>query len=189
MPSETIAQAIGAIAVIISLSIFQVNNRRTMLLLGTIAALLYSVHFLLLGALTGAVMNLIGAVRGYVFSRVAPSRRTVWVLLLFCLIAAGATWVTWQGWYSLLAASASILAGVALWQRKTENVRRLYMVSNPLWFVYNLITRSYPGMFVEVVLIVSNLIGQYRFDIRPRKTRRARRISAKGYGEALTRKY
>jgi len=46
-------------------------------------------------------------------------------------------------------------------------MRRLGLLSSPPWFTYNFISGSYPGMVIEVLLVTSNLIGQYRFDLKP----------------------
>ncbi len=82
-----IAQCIGACAVLIALSVYQFNNRKTMLRLNMSAALLYAVSFFMLGATTGAAMNAIGSARCYAFSRVTPSSRNSWVLILFLIVS------------------------------------------------------------------------------------------------------
>lgn len=163
-----IAQLIGVCAVLISLSVFQVNKRSVMLKLGMTAAVLYSVHFLLLGATTGAAMNIIGAVRCYVFYHVKPGRGNVWILATFVSVAAVATAFTWQGPLSLLAMLGSMLGATAFWQTNPKIIRRIILFVPPLWFSYNTISGSYPGMFIEVVMFFSNLVGQYRFDFKHR---------------------
>jgi len=44
-------------------------------------------------------------------------------------------------------------------------IRRFALISPPLWFMYNVILGSYPGMIAEAVMFVSNMVGIYRFDI------------------------
>jgi glycerol uptake facilitator-like aquaporin len=55
--TNIIAQAIGIIALCFTIIGFQLNNRKKIIFILTISASLYSVHFLSLGALTGAAMN------------------------------------------------------------------------------------------------------------------------------------
>lgn len=166
MIDPVVVQGIGLAGLLIAVSTFQINKRKTMLILGMSACLLWSLHFLFLGAITGAAMNLIGAGRSYAFYRVRPSKRNRWVLWSFLGLLAAATVVTWQNTLSLLPFIASIFNEFAYWQKRPKNIRRLSLASSPLWFTYNMISGSYPGMAVEVMLMTSNLIGQYRFDFK-----------------------
>jgi len=140
-----------------------------MLKLGMVAAFIYSVHFLLLGAYTGAAMNLIGGARAYAFYRVEPDRRHVWILVIFIAIAAVSTYITWQGIISLLPLIASSMGGIALWHKKPKAIRRWALIVPPIWFAYSFLVGSYPGMVVESIMFTSNLVGEYRFDIDHKK--------------------
>ncbi len=137
-----------------------------MIALGVAVSLLWSTHFLLLGATTGAAMNLLSAGRGYVYYRVHPNKRNTWVLWLFVGLTAIATALTWQGMISLLPFAGSLSSVVAFWHRKPKMIRRLAFLSSPPWLTYNIIVGSYPGIVVEILLMASNLIGQYRFDLK-----------------------
>lgn len=171
MANMFLIQGVGFIAAIFSISVFQFNKRKQMQGLNVIASLLWSTHFLLLGAPTGVLMNLINAVRYYVFRKNKPSKRTIWILYIFLVLACVGTAVTWQGWLSLLALAGTILSTIAYWPSKPKTIRRLALTVPPFWFSYNAITGSIAGMFVEAFLFISNLIGQYRFDIsRHRKS-------------------
>lgn len=159
-----VAQSVGVCAVLVALSVYQLNARRTMLRLSAIAALLYAVSFFMLGAMTGAAMNLLGGARCYAFSKVKPSRKNGWVLLVFLAGSLAATITSWQGPVSLLAMGGSMLGAIAFWQKDAHTIRNLALIVPPLWFAYDALAGSYPGMFVEVFNIVSILIGRYRFD-------------------------
>ncbi|HEY4964295.1 MAG TPA: YgjV family protein [Candidatus Saccharimonadales bacterium] len=166
-----IAQIVGAVAVIIALSVYQFNNRKLMLRLNAVAAFLYAISFYMLGARTGAAMNLIGSGRCFVFTKVAPSRKNIWVLFIFILISIIGTALTWQGNVSLLAIGGSIFSAIAFWQRDPKTIRVLALLIPPLWFSYDALSGSYPGMFVEAFNLVSILIGRYRFDKKVIKAR------------------
>lgn len=164
--SYWLIQSIGIIAVAVSLTIFQINSRNKMLQLGMIAALIYALHFFLLGARTGAAMNLIAAGRSYVYFKTTPDKRHTWILLAIGVVSVLGALLTWQGPLSLLPLLGTLSSGLAFWQTKPKNIRRFALISSPLWFAYNAVSGSYPGMFIEVVMICSNFIGQYRFDYR-----------------------
>jgi hypothetical protein len=137
-----------------------------MLKLGMSAAILYTLHFFLLGAFTGAAMNLIGASRLYVFSKVRPNRQNDWILFSFMILAVVATAFTWQGPISIFAMAGSICGGIAFWHDKPKSIRRWMLVVPPLWFTYAAFVGSYPGMFIEAFIFGSNLVGQYKFDVK-----------------------
>jgi hypothetical protein len=164
MSFDLAAQLVGVVAVLISLAIFQLNKRGTMLKFGMTAAILYAIHFFMLGAVTGAAMNAIGFGRGYVFSKVKPTKQTKWILFAFIAIGAVATALTWQGPLSMLAFGGATAGAIAFWHKTPKTVRHWALIAPPLWFTYNAISGSYPGMFIEVAILSSNLIGQYRLD-------------------------
>jgi flagellar biosynthesis protein FlhB len=163
------AQIVGAVAVLLSLAVYQFNNRRAMLALSMLGALSWAIHFFMLSAMTGAAMNLIATGWCFVFLRIKPNRSNLWILFSFLALDSLATYLTWQGSISLLAMSGSMLTAIAFWSKSTKVIRRLALSAPPLWFTYNLMAGSYPGMFFEVFTFTSNLVGQYRFDVRPKK--------------------
>lgn len=166
MSYSLVAQAIGIIAVLISLSVYQSNRRAGMLGLAMVAALFYATHFFMLGALTGAAMNLIGAARSFVFMRIRPSKRRTWILWMFLGLAGVATLITWHGPISLLALTGTICSALSSWQRSARMVRRFAVATPFPWFLYSAASGSYPGMAIELLTLVSNLYGQYRHDMR-----------------------
>ncbi len=166
MSHHTLAQLLGLIAVVIALGTYQFNNRKTMLRLNMTAALFYAASFFLLGAFTGAAMNALGSIRCFSFSVIKPTRKNVWVLLIFVVAAAALTLLSWEGSRSLFAMGGSILGALAFWQKSPRVIRNLAILVPPLWFIYDTLVGSYPGMFIEVFNILSILIGKYRFDYR-----------------------
>ena len=159
-------QGIGLAALVLGISIYQTNKRKTMLLLGMTACLLWSVHFFLLGAVTGASMNLIDTGRSFAFYKNKPTKRNRWILWFFISLVTLATLLTWQGIISILPLSGSVIGSIAYWQKKPKYIRRLGFMTSPPWLVYNVISGSYPGIAVEILKMTSNLIGQYRFDFK-----------------------
>ena len=92
-----VAQVVGIIAIVFSLSVFQTNNRRKMLYAGAIGAIFWTLQFYLLGAEAGAAINAIGVIRNFTLARIKPRRENLWVLVVITILAAMATLLTWQG--------------------------------------------------------------------------------------------
>lgn len=175
--NPVIVQGIGVIALVTNLSVFQTNTRKNMLLLGLITCALWTVHFYLLGAMTGAAMNLLAAGRFCVYYRVKPSKQNRWISWLFVGLTLLATALTWQGMTSVLPFIGTAAMVIAFWQTKPKHIRRLALASSPPWIIYGALVGSYPVIVAETLLLVSNFIGQYRFDFNAgfRKLSRAAR--------------
>ena len=133
-----------------------------------IACILFGIHYLLLGAFTGATMNFIVVFRNYVFAN--KSLKTwadskVW-LYIFILVFIISSVLSWQGFVTLLPLFAVILGSITFWLNNTKHIRLLSLISPPFWFVYNFIMNSYAGMIGDTLTFLSILIGIIRFDVR-----------------------
>lgn len=163
-----VVQLIGFVAVCFSFAIFQFNNRKKMLHVSMFGQILYAIHFALLGAFTGSLMNIIGAVRSYLFARIDTKKKPMILFYVFVSMYLIALFFTWKGPISVLPVIGMISGTIAFWQTNPRHIRMIGLISPPLWFTYNFISGSYPGMLAEVVLLSSNLIGIYRFDFLPK---------------------
>ncbi len=159
-----IVQPIGVLALIVTARTFQANKRRNMLHLQFLASILYAIHFILLGAHTGAALHVTGATRDYVYDHSLGRWRHHWPPFVFAAIIVVASILTWEGPHSILPLLGSLSITVAFWQRSPRMIRLFALLSPPLWFAYDFISHSYPGMIAETLLFASTFIGMYRFD-------------------------
>ena len=128
---------------------------------------LFVVHYCLLGAWTGALMNLIEA--GVVF--VAYKKETgSWAkqkfwpyVFIFLYVIAGLT--TALNTVDYLPIVAQIFGAMAVWQTNPRAIRFIMLVPRPLWFIYNFIVGSQAGMVAEIFILTSVIVGIVRFDI------------------------
>lgn len=164
MDRFVLAQIAGVVAVIFSLLMYQFNTRRTMLILDLCGNVFWALTFLQLGAPTGLSMVVIGVFSNIIFIVKKPNKKNRWLLGLILSTILVATLATWAGPMSLLAMSGSMLFTIRFWTTKTKTIRRLSLTAPPFWFAYDLLTANYPGMFIEVFGVASNLVAQYRFD-------------------------
>lgn len=169
MDSFVAAQITGTIAVIFSLLIYQFDNRRTMLTLDICGCIFWAITFFQLNAMTGMYITTIGVFANLSFLVFKPNRRNLWLLGLIIAAIIVATAITWGGLVSLLAMGGSILYTIRFWTSNTTTIRRLSLTAPPLWFMYDIATMNYPGAFIEVFAVASNLLAQYRFDVPHKK--------------------
>lgn len=140
-----------------------------MLAFGMTSGSLWTLHFFLLHALTGAAMNFIGASRAYTYYKIKPVKSNLWVLWSFTAISVSATALTWQGIISLLPFIGSMTGVIGYWQPTAKSIRRISLISPPSWFTYNFISHSYAGMATEILIMTSILTGIHRLDRKPKK--------------------
>ena len=162
-------QLIGFVALGVGMLVYQFNTRKQILTILSLASLLFSIQFFLLGAYSGAVLNAINVARNYAFYKYRYRAWSAIVLWGFIAIFCIATILTWQGPLSLLPAIGMISGAFANWQPKAKHIRLLSLISPPAWFVYAVAVHSYAGMIGEVLILSSILVGMYRFDRRSKK--------------------
>ncbi len=166
---EIIGQIVGFIAMAIIVISYQQKTHKNILLFQMVSGLLFTVHFLLLGAYTGAIMNLLGALRSLVYSNREKkfTSSVIWPIL-FTIGFAVSGILTWDGWISVVPLIAMIMSSIVLWIENPKINRALSIPTSTCWLVYNIkITEpSYAGIATEIFVLTSIIIGIIRLDIK-----------------------
>lgn len=161
---ELIGQFLGIVAVILGFVTYQMKSPKALLIVNLITCGVFCVHYLLIGAISGAVMNGIGILRNLVYTnrdkKVFSS--PVWPFV-FAAVMLVAGLVTWQDWRSVLMVCALVLNSMALSLKNAQHIRWSLMITCPLVLIYDVLVHSYGGMVYEGMSIVSALIGIIRF--------------------------
>lgn len=165
MSQTAAAQVIGIIGMLTEALSFQCRGTRKLFLFQIASSGFFVLHLFLLGAYTGALLNLAGAVRsGILFlgDRRWARSRTAMALVMLMMAACGA--VTWNGWLSLLPTAAMAAGTPFLWTRSGKTVRMamLFFIS-PCWLIYDIFAFSIAGILTESFNLLSILISFARF--------------------------
>lgn len=165
--NNIIIQSIGFFSTALSLASFQQKSRKRILCFQMAASFTFSLHLILLGAITGGVLDFVSFIRTLIFSNNEKqwAKSPIW-LYVFLLFFAVSGILTWAGWVSLLAIAGTLIQTVSLWLKKPFHTRVVCLCSAPLWFVYNMLNMSYAGMVMEAVAAVSIIIGIIRNDLK-----------------------
>ena len=118
-----ISQGLGIIAIVCSLLSFQAKKRSGIMALQISASLLFCTKLFLLGAFTGACLDLISVFRTLIFANNQRkwASSPLW-LLFFALLMVATGIYTWQSPLDLLAILGALFSTLALWMKK-ENLR------------------------------------------------------------------
>ena len=162
------AQGLGVIALIIAILSFQQNDQKKIVTFQMISSVFFCIHFCLLRATLGGILNGIGILRAFVFRNREKqwASHPVW-LILFCALFCATGIVFWDGPISLLPIAGMILTTVAFWVKNPRTVRFVSAPSSPLWFIYNWYYSSYPGMLTETFVFSSIAVAFFRYDLVP----------------------
>ncbi len=172
-----IVQAVGFVGMAFAFISFQNNNIKKLLFFQTLAALSFAIHFSLLGAFTGAVMNILGASRNIIFA----NREKKWAnnklwMYFFILLYTVLGIFTWKDYFSILPIIAMTLATVAFWIPNPKATRFIVLPSSPCWLIYNIFNKSIAGSLTEIFVSTSLIIAIVRFDILKRKDGRNNQV-------------
>ncbi len=146
---------------------YQQKSHKNILTFQMVSGLLFTIHYLLLGAYTGAVMNLLGAFRSLVYSKrgVKWASNLAWpVCFSLAFLVSGI--LTWDNTFSVFPLIAMLLSSVVLWIEKPKVNRICSLPTSACWLVYNIKTLSYPGIITEIFVLTSIIIGIIRLDIK-----------------------
>ena len=144
---------------------FQFKNRKHVVMCLLVSCTLISSHFMLLGHWTAAGLGIIAAIR-FTISLFSTSRKLMYFFV-------GATWiislVTYEGLLSILGCAGSTFGTIAAFCKQDKQLRQMMFACTCLWIVHNCLAGSPAAVILEIFFISSNIIGYYRFYIRPQK--------------------
>lgn len=164
---EIVGQIIGFIAMAIIVVSYQQKSHKNILTFQMVSGLLFTIHYLLLGAYTGAVMNLLGAFRSLIYSsRGKKWASTILWPIVFSIAFLISGILTWDNSFSVFPLIAMLMSSVVLWIEQPRINRILSLPTSTCWLIYNIKTVSIPGIITEVFVLSSIVIGIIRLDIK-----------------------
>ena len=160
------AQIIGFIGAFTYFLVFQMKKRSSILAINILAGLIFVVHFSLIGAYTGAAMNVVCALRCtiYYFSDRKWAKSKAW-LAVFIGVSVVLGVLTWGDIYSIFPLMAMVITSISFWLKKESHIRLLTLPTQPGWMIYNIHNNSISGLLTDIVIFSSILIAIIRYDI------------------------
>ncbi|MBQ9072750.1 MAG: YgjV family protein [Bacilli bacterium] len=119
----------------------------------------YTVHYFLLGGLSGAFCSLIGIIRNIVL--IKYNNKNV-VIPLFISLYLLVTIVFYENIYSIFPMIANSCYLVTLTYKDKKTLLIGAIISSILWILYSIFVNSYISIVTESILIVSNIIQLVR---------------------------
>ena len=157
---NTAAQILGIIGICLSFFIYIVRRRSSILLCKFTSDVIWEAHYLLIGAYSGAALNILAMARQTVFYNKAKkwASSRFW-LFLFVTLTMLSGFFTWEGPSSLLPSVGSVCAVISFWCTRPIHIRLLAVPAQALWTVYNILHHSLTGGISSGLSLLSVLIG------------------------------
>lgn len=162
--SNFFIQAIGLIGTTLFFLSFQCKSNKNLFRVQFLSYLFYTVHLILLGAITGGISYIINTFRSFCLGSKIEIARSKMMCVIICIMQLAALAVTWSGWISLLPVAANIASTIGGYTHNARKIRIVGMfVNSPLWIIYNVIVGSWAGILDEVVSEISMIISIIRY--------------------------
>lgn len=138
------------------------RRRRAILTVQVAGSLLFALHYLLLGATTGAAMCIMGAVQGIALVVLIGRRKRIGVVVGSMVVAALVTATTWNGLPSLLSQAGQTMGAIGRLQLDPQRLRLWFLASVVFWCSHNLMVGSVFGLASDTLALSSLLLGLWR---------------------------
>ena len=149
-------QLIGFLAFFVLVLSFYKKNTRTIIAYQIVSNFAYTVHYLLLGALSGAYISFIGIFRNIAYLKVKKHKKIFAsiIISLYLLV----TIVFYENVFSILPFIANSQYLLAMLKNEKKILLISALISSSMWALYAVFVSSYAAMFTETILLISNTI-------------------------------
>ena len=145
-------QIIGGIAFIFLFLSYFMKEKENILFFQIISYLIFSIHYLMLGAFTGSLLE-VGCSLGALINQRKVLNRQVYVLLL-CLLYIMIGIISFDGWYSIIPTITVILTTLGLAYGNTKIIKLTGIAACIGWAMYSLFVKSYVSVYTNIFLII-----------------------------------
>lgn len=164
LTQQIIGQVLGILATIVTVISYQMNTKKSLLLVQTAATTCTRLAYLFLGAASGFALNVVCIIRNVVFYFQKDTGRAHTVaaaLLAFAMVVLGL--LSWQGPVSLLIIAALAANTVFMSFGNPQLLRKSVLGTSTLVLLYNIFVFSLGGIANESLSIFSSAVGIARF--------------------------
>ena len=171
MLSFWIAQAFGGIAIALNIIALQINDKNKVFALYVISNIFYALNFILLGALSGAIICLIAAIETFINYMFFKKDKDIprWLILSYIVIAIISGICIYTNIYDILPILSAFAYVAAICKKSNSSIRVFTLVEMSLWIYYDFLVLAYMAGIADLLIVVSSVIGILKFDFKYEK--------------------
>lgn len=157
-------QIIGLMGTALFFLSYQCKSNRNLFRVQFLSYVCYTVHLLLLGAVTGGVSYVLNTLRSFCLGSRWKFARSRTMCAIICALQVIALIFTWSGWISVLPVAANIAATIGGYTHNPRKIRVAGMfINSPLWILYDIMVGSWAGILDEIVTEASMILSIIRY--------------------------
>ncbi len=166
---ELTAQIIGISAVLVFLLSYQMKKQRGIIITNAVSRALYIIQYLLLGAYSGAVLDVLGLGSSVIAERkhtdfIKKHIKFVFFAINLIIVAVGITIaILNKSILDILPIIGVVLHTSAFWLKDEKTIRRVSLLGSPFWFGYNFLSRAYGSAVGDILTMISIVIAMIRY--------------------------
>ena len=161
-----IIQVIGAVAfTLLSISYYK-KEKEKILFYQILAYIVFTIHYYMLGGLTGAMCNLLGLISLviiYLFDKFKCNKDNkkllIYSIIPFLIVI---SLITFENIYSLFPILASVIAIASFVSDNENKIRQMGIIVNFCWLVYAIVYKSYISIFFEIFTFIATVVAFMR---------------------------
>ena len=137
------------------------KQRKKILILFIFYSILYGIHYLLLGALTGFLMNIVSIIRNIIFyinEKKNKENKISFLIILFIIIISFGIF-SYKDLFSIISISASLMSTYSIWQKNIRLYRLIAIIVSICFIIYAIHINSLFAIITEIILLITELTG------------------------------
>jgi len=158
-----LSQLLIIIAIGSDLASFQFKNKAKIVCCLCISGVLITLHFVLLQQHTAAALMGVATLR--FFTSLFTSAKVM--MLLFATLSVLITAFTYVDSVTIISCCGSLLHTVAAFCKNDQRLRQWMLLGSIFWLLHNYLVGSPAAVLMEILFLASNLVGYYRYYLRP----------------------
>ena len=157
-------QFIGFAGTLLFFLSFQFKENKKLFRIQFLSYMCYTLHLLLLGALTGGISYVLNTFRSFCLGSQSSLLKSRYMCAAICFLQMLAMVFTWHSWLSILPVAANIASTIAGYTDSPKKIRIAGMFLNsPLWIIYDIMVGSWAGILDEIVSEASMILSILRY--------------------------
>ena len=150
-----IGQLMGLVAVVLGFVSFQMRTQKQLLVVQTATTIAFCIHYYLIGATSGMMLNLLGIARNLAYyHKDKPLFSGRKCPIFFAVVMGLLGLLSWQGYYSIFVVLGLVINTLCLSCTDPQNIRKSILVTSPMVLIYDAFVMSIGGVIYESFVIV-----------------------------------
>lgn len=151
------AQLLGLLAALFNMAAMYVSDRKQILLFLMLASLSFMLNMLCLGAISGAVVNVIQLFQlliNYLYDA-QGKKYPIYLIIIYIVVALLCGFATFTGPIDIFPVIASILFSVSILQTDERKLKMCMLFMFLAWAIYSFVVMAYSTAIVDILEFIA----------------------------------